>query len=33
MAITAIKGKTLTGNSAIAYAMKQINPDVRRLSG
>lgn len=29
MAITAIKGKTaLTGNSAIAYAMKQINPDV-----
>ena len=34
MAITAIKGKTaLTGNSAIAYAMKQINPGrVRRLS-
>ncbi|MBI5235679.1 MAG: pyruvate ferredoxin oxidoreductase [Deltaproteobacteria bacterium] len=29
MAITAIKGKTaLTGNSAIAYGMKQINPDV-----
>lgn len=29
MAITATKGQTgLTGNSAVAYAMKQINPDV-----
>lgn len=29
MAITAIKGRNaITGNSAIAYAMKQINPDV-----
>ncbi len=29
MAITATKGQTgLTGNSAVAYAMKQVNPDV-----
>jgi len=29
MAITATRGQTgLTGNSAVAYAMKQINPDV-----